>query len=140
MAKTLILEKRGCDFFKNDSINELSDVGNYRVGVYSHSIKGKDGIMYIVEFGGFDKYTYRNTNKRNGQPLKKSVRELVMRNALHIDTEFEKVEESGFKTSWRNSKLEHEVYEMNLPYTKEGILKAINYISADTYTDIEFTR
>ena len=47
MTKTLYLEKRGCNFFKNDEINDFSNVGNYRVGSYDYSIKGKDGKTYI---------------------------------------------------------------------------------------------
>ena len=30
----LYLECRGCYFFKNDLINNISDVGNYRVGAF----------------------------------------------------------------------------------------------------------
>ena len=36
--EVIILEKRGCDFFKNDTIDKISDVGNYRVGIYNKYI------------------------------------------------------------------------------------------------------
>ena len=44
MRKILYLEKRGCDFLNNDyDVKVLSDVGNYRVGIYDYSIHGKNG-------------------------------------------------------------------------------------------------
>ena len=49
----LYLECRGCYFFKNDRINNISDVGNYRVGAYTHRIQAKDGRAYILEFKWF---------------------------------------------------------------------------------------
>ena len=74
----------------------------------------------------------RYTNKRTGAQLKHPVDEVVLENALHIDTEFD--DENG---SWRNCKLESELCEMGLTFTKADILKAVNYISADNYTEIE---
>ena len=133
IGKILYLEKRGCDFWKDDKLCILSDVGNYRVGSYDYSIKGKDGRDYILEFGHFDKYTYRKTNKRTNKPLKKEVRELTLENALHIDTQFE-CEEGTF----RNLKLETQIYNRNYTYTLENILNVVNEISVDLYTSIEF--
>lgn len=134
MTKTLYLEKRGCDF-SNDTINEgLSDVGNYRVGSYDYSIKGKDGRTYTLEFGGCEKKNYRTTNKRTGKPLKKPVIEIVQRNALHINTQYEASD--GY--TYRNPKLERDVYQSGLSYTKADILKVVNEISSDVYTNIQF--
>ena len=132
MNNILTFERRGCDFFRSDKINDFSDVGNYRVGVYTYSIKGKDGRDYIIEFGECTHYRYRTTHKTTGRELKKPVREVVVEYGLHLDTQFE--DERG---CWRNSKLEREVWEMHLPYTKEGILTAVNYISAQKYDGIE---
>lgn len=131
MNNILTFERRGCDFFKGDNINNFSDVGNYRVGVYTYSIKGKDGRDYIIEFGKCTHYRYRNTHKVTGRELKKPIREVIVEYGLHLDTQFE--DERG---CWRNSKLEREVWEMHLPYTKEGILTAVNYISAQKYDGI----
>ena len=133
MGKTLFLEKRGCDFWSDAEIRNISDVGNYRVGSYDYSIKGKDGNIYILEFGNYDRYTYRKTNKRTGKPLKKEIKEIVMQYALHIDTQFE--DEGG---CWRNGKLEREIHEKPMLYTLENILKVVNEISVDIYTDIDF--
>lgn len=129
---TLFLEMRGCNFWEDSKEAILSDVGNYRVGSYNNSIIGKDGIAYIVEFGQYDRYTYRKTNKRTGAPLKKEVRELVKECALRIDTQYDTPD----GLSYRNSKLEKEISDLLLSYTKENILKVINIISEKQYDNI----
>ena len=103
MEKTLKLERRGCEYFAPDKGRD--DVGNYRVGSYDYSIKGKDGRSYIIEFASWDARTIRKTNKRTGAPLKHPKTEIIKRNALRIDTEFEKDEPSGWKSCWRNYRL-----------------------------------
>lgn len=131
--KVITLEKRGCDFFKNDPIEKLSDVGNYRVGIYNN-IQGKDGNRYTLEFSKYDYYKYRDTTKNGSRKLKKAVKELVLRNKLSLNTEFEREDGSVL----RNIELEKKISNMNLTYTKENILKVINYISKIQYSSIEF--
>ena len=131
-GKTLTLVKMGCDFFNGDRINQLSDCENYRIETRKNLVKGKDGNEYFLSFGGYDKRRTRYTNKRTGAQLKRPVDEVVLENALHIDTQFD--DENG---SWRNCNLESELCEMGLTFTKADILKAVNYISADNYTEIE---
>ena len=131
-GKTLTLVKMGCDFFNGDRINQLSDCENYRIETRKNLVKGKDGNEYFLSFGGYDKRRTRYTNKRTGAPLKHPVYEVELENALHIDTEFD--DENG---SWRNCKLEAELCEMGLTFTKADILKAVNHISCDNYTEIE---
>ena len=131
-GKTLTLVKMGCDFFNGDRINQLSDCENYRIETRKNLVKGKDGNEYFLSFGGYDKRRTRYTNKRTGAQLKRPVDEVVLENALHIDTEFD-----NENRSWRNCKLEAELCEMGLTFTKADILKAVNYISADNYTEIE---
>ena len=58
----------------------------------------------------------------------------MLRNKLSLNTEFER--EDG--TILRNTKLEKEISNMNLTYTKENILKVLNYISKIKYSSIEF--
>lgn len=128
--KVLTLENRGCDFWTD---NKFSDVGNYRVGVYTYSVKGKDGKLYIVEFTQGPHYNYRTTHKVTGKALKKAIRETIIEHGFFIDTQYE-----NEKGCWRNSKLEREIWEMHLPYTIDGILKAVNYISAEKYDSVEF--
>ena len=131
-GKTLTLVKMGCDFWNDDRINQLSDCENYRIETRRDLVKGKDGNEYFLSFGGYDKRRTRYTNKRTGAPLKHPVDEVALENALHIDTEFDN--ENG---SWRNIRLESDLRNMNLTYTKADILRAVNYISADNYTEIE---
>ena len=130
-GKILTLVKMGCDFSENDRINQLSDCGNYRIETRNECIKGKDGNEYFLSFGGYDKRCARYINKRTGAYLKHPVYEVVLENALHIGTEYEN--ENG---SWRNFRIESELLDMNLTYTKADILKAVNYISADNYTGV----
>ena len=133
--KKLYLEKRGCIFFKNDEINNISNVGNYRVCTPNECITGKDGKIYFLEFSSYDKRQVRYTNKRNGQPLKKPVIEIIMYHALSLDTQY--TNESGL--SFRNLKLENEFYNKEpMLYTLENILKVVNEISIDTYDEIVF--
>lgn len=128
--KTLMLEKRGCNYadLKDAEKAKISNVGNYRVGVYDYRIVGKDGRNYILEFGGYEKKKVIET--KSGE--KKAVTDLV--NALHIDTQYE--DEEG---CWRNLELEKRLSEMGFTYNLEDILKCVNEISKDTYTDVAFS-
>ena len=130
--KTLFLEKRGCDFFKFDKINLLSDVGNYRVCTVDR-IMGKDGRLYFLEITDANKYIYRKKHKVTGRELKKPVKELKKECCLHINSEFE-TQEGCFG----NSKLDGMIWEMEISYTLEGILQAVNLISCEKYDKIEF--
>lgn len=132
---TLFLECRGCDFFPGDRINQLSDVGNYRVGIYDNSIKAKNGKTYILEFISSDRWNYRTTNKRTGQPLKKPVKELIKERALCLDTEYEE-ERNGGILSFRDCPLERDIFRRNLDYTLKNILKVVNEISIKQYNNI----
>lgn len=144
MKKTLYLEKRGGDFYDDERrLNQLSDVGNFRVGIYDYSIKGKNGRNYILNFGTYTRYTYRKTHKVTGKPLKHEIKEVEMENALHIDTQYKReetreIDGKKFMCSYRDLKLEEEIYSMKLSYTLADILKVVNYISAEQYTDIAF--
>lgn len=131
----LYLECRGCYFSASDPICNLSDVGNYRVGVYKHRIAAKDRRSYILEFGGYDRKEMLHTSPKTGKPLKRPKYEVV-KNALHISTEFE-TQENGYKASWRNCKLEKEMHDKKTYlFTKADILKAVNDISVKQYTKI----
>lgn len=142
--RLIYLERRGCDFFNGDNIREVSDVGNYRVGIYNYMLKGKDGRQYSVEFGGHDRYIYRTVNKRTGAPLKHPVKELAMKNQLYIRTYYEKIEYSRhgyrFISCYGNVALDSEVFNMNLQFTRAGILQAINHISAEQYNSIAIVK
>ena len=125
----LYLECRGCYFFNGDKIDQFSNVGNYRVGIYNKEIQAKNGRAYTLEFTHYDKREMRYTDKRNGKPLKHPKCEIVLENALHIDTEF--TDENGI--SWRDLTIEKQVHDKNLTFTKENILKVVNKISVEQY-------
>lgn len=131
MKNTLFLECRGCYFFKSDKINTLSDVGNYRVGVYQNQVVAADKRKYTLEFGSYPKYQTRYTHKKTGKQLKHPVRELVLENALHVSTEFDN--ERG---SWADLALEKKLNGMDLTYTKENILKVVNTVSVKQFNRV----
>lgn len=133
MGKTLYLEKRGCDFFHDDPIKEISDVGNYRVGVYDYSIHGKDDKDYIIEFTHYDRKKVRKY-RTNGALLKHPKTEIIQRNALHIDTQYETE-----KGCFRNIELEEKLNKLNYSYILEDILKCVNKISMEEYTEVKVT-
>ena len=132
MGKTLTLVKMGCDFFEGDRVCGLSDCGNYRIETRTGRISAKNGREYFLSFGTYTRYNYRKTNKRTGAPLKKEVKEIDLENALYIDTEFE--DAAG---CWCDLKLEQEINNMRLSFTKADILKAVNSFSSEQYTEIE---
>lgn len=134
----LLLERRGCEYCGNDKGKD--DINNYRVGSYDYSITGKDGRNYIIEFGSRDAVNWRTTNKRTGKPLKKAVCEMVLNNALRIDTQYDEDKDgSGFISSWRNLKMEQEFYKaLPVPYCQQSILNFVNSISAEHYDAIKW--
>lgn len=128
----LYLERRGCEFFGGDY--KESDIGNYRVTTPGEIIPGKDGKMYCVEFGVYDRYDYRKTHKITGKPLKHSKRELTMTCAMSLDTQYTDV--NGM--SWCNLELETEFYKNPRKYTAENILEFVNSISTEHYDSIVY--
>jgi hypothetical protein len=132
--KTLFLETRGCDFFKSDKINELSDIGNYRV--YAFNIMAKNGINYLLEMTRTQKRQWRTTHKKTNKPLKKPIMEILSENSLFIDNEYE-----NEKGSWRdlNFYKTFDLEKYDFSYTKKDVLQAINIISIKQYSNIVFT-
>lgn len=133
----LTLKVMGDNIRPDDPEANISDIGYYRIGIYDNRIKGKDGRNYILDFWCCTHYKYRTTHKITGKELKKPIREIITPCGIHLDTEFEKLSKDGFMLSYRNSQLEQEVHEMHLSYTKENILKVINYIAAEKFDAIE---
>lgn len=127
----LKMEKRGCDFFKDDEIAKISDVGNYRVGCYNYSIHGKNGKNYIVDFCSYKEYYYSTTSK-SGKPYKHPRKVLKNNNALCVRLQFEN--ERGV---WSDIPLAREL-QKDKSYTKADILKVINELSKKQYKGLMF--
>ena len=123
MENVLYLEKRGCDFFKDDPINEQSDVGNYRV--YMEFID-KNGVEVRGDLSRGDVYRYKH--KTTGKPLKHRVFE----HSCGIYSDFQYTAEDGRTFAYR---LPDGILD-GLRYTKADILKVINRVSKEEYTDI----
>jgi hypothetical protein len=137
MAKTLYLLEMGMNS------NEIkTDVKNYRVRVLENIDINYNGTLYnmFFEFHHSTHYNYRKTNKRTGEPLKKMVQELIIKDGLHIETEFKKPETDsrGFtwEMSYRNSALERDVWDKHLAYTKANILSVVNAYSIEKYDKV----
>lgn len=127
----LFLECRGCYFWDDDPIKKLSDVGNYRIGVYENRITAGNGREYCIELGTYTKYNYRRYHKITGQPLKHTKKEILLENALHVSTEFE-----DHKGCWEDLTLEKEIHNRLLHYTRKDILKLFNEISINKFNKI----
>ena len=130
---TLELIKMGMDYDQETTAKHNDGINNYRVRTTGECIPGKDGKMYFVEFTTSDRYITRTINKRNGQPLKKPVRELVLSHALWIDTQY-----TNERGSYRNIKFEREMYNKFYVYNIENILATVNELSTNKYTTIKF--
>lgn len=120
--KTLVLEKRGCDF-KN---HPVMDVNNHRV---CGRIVDKNDRELFLEFT--HGCCYRFYNKRTGKPLKKPI--LEHGGKLFLDVQYD-----NEKGCWKDLNVCREVSSHNYLYTIENILKVVNSLSKEPYTAIEF--
>lgn len=120
--KTLVLEKRGCDF-KN---HPVMDVNNHRV--CGRIVDKNDRDLFLEFTHGC---CYRFNNKRTGKPLKKPI--LDHGEKLFLDVQYD-----NEKGCWKDLNVCREVSSHNYLYTIENILKVVNSLSKDPYTAIEF--
>lgn len=130
---TLYMDKRGCNFWKDDPIREKSDIGNYRVTTGDYNVTGTNGRVYFMEFIHIDT-VYRFNRKDGKGELKKPVREKLETPLLRVDCEFQN--ERG---TWGDITTEKRINAANYPYTIAGILSAVNSISAVKYDNLVFT-
>lgn len=133
LENVLKFERRGCEFWKDAPERKESDIGNYRITTPGEIIPGKDGRMYCLEFGSYDRRAMRRTDKRNGRPLKNPVSEITMTCATRIDSQF-----SDDRGSWRNLEMETEFYKTPRKYTEKNILDYVNSISTQKYDKIAY--
>lgn len=130
----LKLERRGCEFFKDEPCAKISDVGNYRLDTHEY-IHGKDGNDYYLEFTLWhDRWIPRYTHKITGKPLKHWKKEIINPCALHLDTCY--TAKDGM--SYGNLELEKQIHDLNLPYTEQAILQVANIISTTHYDTIKY--
>jgi hypothetical protein len=138
MKNTLYLLEMGMD---DQEI--LSDIKNHRVRTIENIdiiYKGEKYNMFF-EFTFSEHFKYRTVNKRTGKPLKHPVKEIIGKNCLNVDTQFEKKEKNLYgkewMSSWRKLDLEMEVHEKHYLYNKKNILKIVNkYKIGEKFTDI----
>ena len=124
MENVLYLEKRGCDFFKGDPINEQSDVGNYRVFM---SFTDKNGVEVCGDICRGDVYRYKH--KITGKPLKHRKFE----HSCGLYEHFQYTEqETGLTFGY---KLPEGILD-GLRYTLKDILWLVNQLSKDEYTSV----
>lgn len=125
--KILFLEKRGCNFWENDPINEISDLKNYRLIT---KIVDRDFRNMTVEIGNGYKYRYyykNNPDKKLKNPIQEHDHKLM------IDTYI-----NNYNGCFSIPEYEKEVYKKDYIYNSPDLLAAINSISCDTYNKIIF--
>ena len=120
--KTLVLEKRGCDFINHP----VMDVNNHRV--CGRIVDKNDRDLFLEFTHGC---CYRFNNKRTGKPLKKPI--LEHGEKLFLDVQYE--DEKGW---WKDLNVCRDVSSHNYLYTIDNILKVVNSLSKEPYTAIEF--
>ena len=124
MEKILYLEKMGMDFPKGEPIRKLSNLKNYR-------LRFKDVVL---------KDEFIKTLRSNAIPVisgdlisgRDYTKGTTTGTKLFLDTEYQ-TEEGNF---YRPLVVEDYINKNDYEYTKEDVLKAINFISKDKYTKI----
>ena len=127
----------------NDN-NITTDIKNHRVRVLENIDIFYNGKAYnmFFEFTQCNHFQYRTTNKRTGATLKNPIRELVIKDGLGIDTEFEQcagtwADGTPYFSSFRNGNLEKEIWNEHHAYTKKDILEIVNrYKIGEKFTDV----
>ncbi|MCI8654509.1 MAG: hypothetical protein HFJ48_01345 [Clostridia bacterium] len=117
----LLLEKRGCDFWKDDEeMNKYSDIGNYRVFCKGLKIKG---ITTYIDFGRTYKREFKKDKNGNVKGYKN-----IHQHLLKADT-YQHIYDKDLKyyQCFRNCEIEKETYKYS--YTLDSILKYVNKIN-----------
>lgn len=131
---TLYLEKMGMDFFVNDDITKISNLNNYRY--YIHNIELKNNL---------------NSNKLK-ENKKYILDTLEVGRGARYDKNYKHIDSFGcwFHTYYYDNdntcyglididkELNKGNYNNSNIYTKETILKLVNSISKNQYTNIEY--
>lgn len=117
----LLLEKRGCNFWKNDEeMNKYSDVGNYRVFCKGLKIKG---ITTYIDFSRGYKRIFKKDKKGN-------IKGYENIHQHRLVSELYQYRNNGkYYKCFGNCKIESQIQNFNYDYTLENIKKAINKIN-----------
>ena len=125
----LKLKQYGNSFNPADGLK--SDVGNYRL-MSTEAIRGKSGKDYTVTVALWPNRKHaRTTHKITGRPLKHMAIDLINPEGLYVN--FQYVDENGV---WNDRETIDLIHDQNYSYTKEDILKAINKIAVNHYTEL----
>ena len=129
MKKILKLKKMGMDFYNDANLLAVSDCGNFRLR--AENIVDKYGnVISVVDFGRGYKYTFEG---KNGKKLR--TPKLITEYHLHADASyFKENDEHGW---YHYQAIEKEAWNGDYLYRLADILKCVNAISAEPYTDIE---
>lgn len=128
--KVLKLKKMGCDFWLDDSIKNYSDLENFRLRL-EFIDKENNYVMGDIGRG----YKYRFTQK-NGKLLKKYIK--IHSHTLHCD--FQITKKDGMPYGYKTKMINDYIQENDLNYNSKDLLKLINYLSSDTYENIEIIK
>lgn len=108
--ETLLLEKRGMNYYDTTAADQKSDIGNFRVFV---EFEDRHGVDVCGDFGG---YAIRDYEKKS--------RPIIKNNALHADLQYENKRGCwGYNAEKRHGK---KADPARYEYTKEGILNFVN--------------
>lgn len=124
-----------------------TDIKNHRVRTTENIdiiYRGKKYNMFF-EFTQCTRWRTRTKNKRTGEELKHPVREVVLTDALHVDTEYERTETNSngrqFKMAYCLLSFESETWEECHKYTRRDILEVVNrYKVGEKFTEIVFIK
>ena len=126
-----------------DGCDIKTDIKNPRVRVIENidiTYKGERYKM-LFEFTNGEHFYIRRTNKRTGAPLKKPVKEIILKDGLFIDTEYRRYNKrsDGYfdPCCYRQGELEKEFYLEHFDYSKESVLEVVNrYKIGEPFTDV----
>lgn len=135
----LLLEKRGCDFWKDDEeMQKYSDVGNYRVFCKGLQIKS---ITTYIDFSRGYKTNFKKNKNGNITGYAHEHNHKLISNI------YQKKMQNDYINSFGNIELEKQISNFNYNYTQENILKTVNkindfkidkiYIFNNIYNEIE---
>ncbi|NCB44778.1 MAG: hypothetical protein EOM59_19480 [Clostridia bacterium] len=130
--KTLYFEKAGCDFWNDEPIKTISDIGNYRVRT---AFMANDGRKIYAEFSRGYRY---ETESKTGKAYKQPKR--IHHAALNVNFAFEPtLMESGGKLWRTENNIKYPFVEVmnNYEYTKKDILKFLKTYCRADFDEIE---